>query len=57
MIVALRVSIVVDRADWDAAFGTGTDVDVVRADVRSYFQEHIGAAEAIEDASLTVVTR
>lgn len=57
MKVQLTLSIEVDRFDWAEEYGTETDAETVRQDVKTYFINHLDHAPAIEDANLTLRVR
>lgn len=54
MKVQIKVTIELDPALWANEYGCEANPVSVREDVKSYFTQQITAAQAIEDASLTV---
>lgn len=52
MKVKIEVVVEVDPSRWSEEYGC--ERSEVREDVKAYFAGHIGAAQAIEDAVLTV---
>lgn len=52
MRITLKVTIDVDADEWASEYGC--EKSEVRDDVKAYFQQHLGASAAVEDAGLTV---